>query len=189
MVGEWREVRLADIADITSGKRPPLIVEQAKVELTVPVLGGSGVMGFTSKPLFEEPVLVTGRVGTLGMLHRTSGPSWPSDNTLVVRAKEDLVVESFLYYALLDCIGQARSLNRGSSNPLVTQQDIGSLKLPLPPFPEQRAISPRWRVAGSAANRCPASPPTSTTSSPTAWWSRSWARFRRGGGWWNSSKS
>jgi len=141
MVGEWREVRLADIADITSGKRPPLIVEQAKAELTVPVLGGSGVMGFTSKPLFEEPVLVTGRVGTLGMLHRTSGPSWPSDNTLVVRAKEDLVVESFLYYALLDCIGQARSLNRGSSNPLVTQQDIGSLKLPLPPFPEQRAIS------------------------------------------------
>jgi len=141
MAAEWREVRLADIATIMSGKRPPFVVQEPMPKLAVPVLGGSGVMGFTSEPLFEEPVLVTGRVGTLGMLHRTSGPSWPSDNTLVIRANEQLVLQNFLYYALLDSIRQATLLNRGSSNPLVTQRDIGSLKLPLPPLPEQRAIA------------------------------------------------
>ena len=141
MAGEWREARLADIATIVSGKRPPVVVQEPTSKLAVPVLGGSGVMGFTSQPLFHEPVLVTGRVGTLGMLHRTSGPSWPSDNTLVIRAKEESGLQSFLYYALLDGIRQATTLNRGSSNPLVTQRDVGSLKVLLPPPPEQRAIA------------------------------------------------
>jgi type I restriction enzyme S subunit len=141
MAGEWREVRLADIATITSGKRPPFVVQQPALKLRIPVFGGSGAMGFTSEALFEEPVLVTGRVGTLGMLHRTPGPSWPSDNTLVIRARGQLVLQSFLYYALLGGIGQSASLNRGSSNPLVTQRDIGSLEVLLPPLPEQRAIA------------------------------------------------
>ncbi len=142
MASEWREVRLGEVATITSGKRPPAVAKSMSPEHPVPVVGGSGVMGFTSSPLFEEPVLVTGRVGTLGRLHRLEQPSWPSDNALVIRPADSARVDyRYLYYGLLDAIGVAERLNRGSSNPLVTQKDLALLQISLPPLPEQRAIA------------------------------------------------
>ena len=40
--------------------------------------------------------------------------------------------------------------------------------------------APRWRAAGGGGSRFPASLPTSTTSSPTGWWTRSLGRCREG---------
>ncbi|MBT9281104.1 MAG: restriction endonuclease subunit S [Hydrogenibacillus schlegelii] len=141
MASEWRQTVLVEVAHIASGKRPPVVAERPTVGCAIPVFGGGGVMGFTSAALYEEPVLITGRVGTLGILHLASGPSWPSDNTLVITAKQQEVDQAFLYYVLLAKIGQVVRLNRGSSNPLVTQRDIGLLTVPVPSLSEQRAIA------------------------------------------------
>ncbi len=75
MASEWREVALKDVVSITSGKRPPIVVDRLGPSHAIPVVGGSGVMGFTNDALFHEPVLVTGRVGTLGELHYLKTPS------------------------------------------------------------------------------------------------------------------
>ena len=48
-------------------------------------------------------------------------------------------------------------------------------------FVDLDRCAPRWRAAGSTASPSPASPPTSTTSSPTGWCPRSSGRSRRGG--------
>jgi len=142
MASEWREVRLGDIATITSGKRPPVVAAACSRGHSVPIVGGSGIMGFTSSALFEEPILVTGRVGTLGQIHRLEGPSWPSDNTLVIIPADTAPVDySYLYYALRSTIAVAQNFNRGSSNPLVTQKDLELIRVKLPLLPEQRAIA------------------------------------------------
>ena len=39
----------------------------------------------------------------------------------------------------------------------------------------------RWKATGAPANPSPDSPPSTTTSFPTASWTPSWGRFRRGG--------
>ena len=81
---EWQEVKLHEIAKIRSGKRPPVVVETQSTSFPIPVIGGSWPNGFIREALFDHPILVAGRVGTLGRLHYIKKPSWPSDNTLVI---------------------------------------------------------------------------------------------------------
>jgi type I restriction enzyme, S subunit len=79
-------------------------------------------------PLYEKPILLTGRVGTLGLIFRTAEPSWPSDNTLIVEPQRGFF--DFMYFVLkgLDLI----TLNRGSTQPLLTQTDLKQQLFVLP---------------------------------------------------------
>ncbi|MEO0079447.1 MAG: restriction endonuclease subunit S [candidate division WOR-3 bacterium] len=65
--------------------------------------------------------MITGRVGTLGIVFRVTSLCWPSDNTLIMLPHRAEWFE-YVYH-------QARrvdynSLNRGSTQPLVTQTDL-----------------------------------------------------------------
>ena len=117
---------LGDIAEITSGKRPETKVEKASIENAIPIVGASDIMGFTSSALYNEQILVTGRVGTHGIIQRISTASWPSDNTLVIKSKYYEVV-----YQILRRVNY-KSLNRGSTQPLITQKDLKSVEISLP---------------------------------------------------------
>lgn len=136
-----REANLAEIATITSGKRPASVEREQTPKLRIPVIGGGGPSGFTSDALYDGGVLITGRVGTLGKLFAPDGPCWPSDNALVVFPKDERTDFRFLRYALQLRIRDAAGMNRGAANPLITQKDLGTLRLYHPPLPEQRAIA------------------------------------------------
>jgi type I restriction enzyme S subunit len=141
MAVNWPTVPLARVAHVTSGKRPPLIMKNPSPDVSVPVIGGGGPSGFTSRVLFDGDVLITGRVGTLGKLFSTHGGSWPSDNALVIRPRSAATDSAFLRYALQAVISQAAAMNRGAANPLITQGDLGRLEIYHPPLTEQRAIA------------------------------------------------
>ena len=117
---------LGDIAEITSGKHPETKVEKASIENAIPIVGASDIIGFTSSSLYNEQILVTGRVGTHGIIQRISTASWPSDNTLVIKSKYYEVV-----YQILRRVNY-KSLNRGSTQPLITQKDLKSVEISLP---------------------------------------------------------
>ena len=141
MGDEWKKVQLDEIATISSGKRPAKVSKQPTEECAVPVIGGGGISGYTNRALWEEDVLITGRVGTLGKLFATSYPCWPSDNTLVIHMSEANIDGAYLRYAVELSIPQVAAMNRGAANPLITQGDIGRLNIPLPPLTEQHAIA------------------------------------------------
>jgi type I restriction enzyme S subunit len=86
-------------------------------------------MGYVTEPLYSTPILLTGRVGTLGSVFRISTPCWPSDNTLVVIAREKIAIE-FLYFQMKRF--DYNALNRGSTQPLLTQTDLSGQDLLLP---------------------------------------------------------
>jgi type I restriction enzyme S subunit len=127
---EWVIAEFGKIAKVTSGKRPELVFKTLSAEHNIPIYGGAGVMGYTDESLFDEKIIVTGRVGTLGLFYRVSHPSWPSDNTLVIIPRDNHVFNYCLF--LLRTFGIER-FNRGTSNPLVTQGDLQSRKVVLPP--------------------------------------------------------
>lgn len=87
-------------------------------------------MAFVPEPLLDYPVLLTGRVGTLGSVFRITTPCWPSDNTLVIKAKEQRAHE-FLFFQLKQI--DFEILNRGSTQPLLAQTDLKMQLLTLPP--------------------------------------------------------
>lgn len=125
----WKIQTIGSISSIGSGKRPAAIEKEESAHCSIPVFGGGGIMGHTSSSLYNDPIIITGRVGTLGKIFRISSPSWPSDNTIVIQPslKDDY---EFLHYSLkmLDFA----SMNRGSTQPLVTQTDIKNSTLIVP---------------------------------------------------------
>lgn len=141
MTSEFRNRQLAEVALIASGKRPASVTKEKTGSHQVPVIGGGGESGFTEQSLYSEHILITGRVGTLGKLHSQNGPCWPSDNALVIRARDNLVHFQYLRYALGSVISSTVGMNRGAANPLITQTDLGRLEIPVPERTTQSAIA------------------------------------------------
>ena len=125
----WEIKALGELAEVTSGKRPRLRLPTVTNEVKVPVWGGNGPMAFTRDSLIDQPVLITGRVGTLGAVFRVTSPCWPSDNTLVVKPRHRQAFE-FLFFHMQRI--DFTALNRGSTQPLLTQTDIKAQRLALP---------------------------------------------------------
>jgi type I restriction enzyme S subunit len=118
----WAHINLGSVAHVGSGKRPSTQNSFRSASASVPVYGGAGQTGWTDTALINEPLILTGRVGTLGKILRTEGPVWPSDNTLMIQPKALWINQ--LYFALQNV--DLLSLNRGSSQPMLTQHDIRS---------------------------------------------------------------
>ena len=122
----WRVGELSEITNITSGKRPSTKSDYPTSRDKVPVFGASGIMAYTTDKLYDIPILIIGRVGTLGIVQKIDAESWPSDNTLVILSKN----YNFVYFNLKSIDYQA--INRGSTQPLITQSDIKQQMILIP---------------------------------------------------------
>ena len=126
----WSVEALSDIAQISTGKRPVSVAESRSSANNIPVYGGAGVMGYTCSALTDgEPILTTGRVGTLGVVNRVIEKVWISDNTLIINPGRINFV--YVYFFLLR--QDLKSLNRGSTQPLLSQTELKSLPIARPP--------------------------------------------------------
>ena len=123
---DWREGTLGEITTITSGKRPPMKQPTATTEVSIPLVGAASIMGFTNAVLYNEPILVTGRVGTHGVVQRFQSPCWTSDNTLVI--KSEFYEYAFQALQRVDYV----NMNRGSTQPLITQTDLKNVSIVIP---------------------------------------------------------
>lgn len=124
----WKYATLSDIAKISSGKRSPMKSATKTKEATIPLVGATSIMGFTNEINHSGKILVIGRVGTHGIIQRFNTPCWTSDNTLVITSP---------YYEFTNQILQRidyHSINRGSTQPLITQGDINKVTILIPDF-------------------------------------------------------
>ncbi len=126
----WEAKTLGDVADIFSGKRPEQRHSCPGVEADVPVFGGAGAMAYTTDARFDFPIIITGRVGTLGVVHRVNFPVWPSDNTLVIIPRGNPEF-AWLFGVVREM--DLSNLNRGSTQPLITQRDLKTQPVVVPP--------------------------------------------------------
>ncbi len=128
----WRLVALRDIANVVYGKAAP------KTMGNVPIIGSGGIYGHTDVALVKDPTIVVGRKGTAGSVYLTAGSSYPSDTTFFLRWKASLDSE-FVYHAM--SLNKLSGEHAKTTLPSLQRGDLESLLLPLPPLPEQRAIS------------------------------------------------
>lgn len=122
----WSYQELSTIADIASGKRPPVKSDTHNEKTPIPIVGAASVMGFTSEANHTDKILVIGRVGTHGVIQRFNTPCWTSDNTLVITSP---------YYEFTNQILHRidySSMNRGSTQPLITQGDMKKIVVLVP---------------------------------------------------------
>ncbi len=124
---DWEEVKLGDIIEISSGKglRKNEFVENG----LYPVLGANGEIGKTNNFLFNERLIFTGRVGTLGNIFISEGKVWLSDNTLIIKP---IAQEYFYFVYFFLKMAKLEELNVGSTQPLIRQTDLKELDIIIP---------------------------------------------------------
>ena len=123
----WRVGTYEDISNVVTGKG--IKKENLKNNGAYQVLGANGEIGKTDEYLFNESLIVTGRVGTLGTVYISKGKVWISDNVLISKPKQ---TQNF-YFSYFHLKGlNFTSLNRGSTQPLITQTDLKNTILILP---------------------------------------------------------
>ncbi len=123
---DWEVVKLDSLINISSGKG--LKKEHLSENGAYPVLGANGEIGRTNEFLFDESLLFTGRVGTLGNIFRVENEKvWLSDNTLVIKPKNYF---NFIYFVLKTA--KLEEYNVGSTQPLIRQSDIKEIEINLP---------------------------------------------------------
>ena len=123
---EWEERKLGDFISISSGKG--LKKDDYNHEGTIPVLGANGFIGRTNDFLFDEPLIFTGRAGTLGKVFISRGKVWLTDNTLVIKTTFEYF---FWVYFLLKNEG-LEQYNVGSTQPLIRQSEIKGMIVSIP---------------------------------------------------------
>ena len=122
----WKRGILADIANITSGKRPLNKSDKKMKGFEIPLMGATSIVGFTNKANYTNKILVIGRVGTHGVIQRINSPCWASDNTLVITS--NLYEYTFQVLQKIDY----HAMNRGSTQPLITQADMNKVDILIP---------------------------------------------------------
>ena len=137
---DWSYQEFSSIANIASGKRPPVKSNVCNQETPISIVGAASVMGFTSEANHTDKILVTGRVGTHGVVQRFNTPCWTSDNTLVITSP---------YYEFTNQILHRidySTMNRGSTQPLITQ---GDMKKVVVLVPDENTLAKFEKFAGS----------------------------------------
>lgn len=137
----WHWHKMAEICDFENGR---FLAREALIPYGVPVYGANGIIGCTSEPSVNEPRLVLGRVGSVGVLNITRGSCWITDNTIICFPKE---YTCFDYVAAYLQIVDFQKLSTATTQPLLTQTAVKNVHVPLPPLPEQRKIA---EILGSA---------------------------------------
>ncbi len=107
-----------------------------------PVYGGNGINGYHSEYMFEDPVIVLGRVGIYcGAVHLTRPRSWVTDNALYVSEFSDDLRIGYLTEAL-----RVANLNQyagRAGQPLISGSRIYPTKILIPPTDDQEVFEKR----------------------------------------------
>lgn len=79
---KWKPFKLGDIITLKRGYDLP---ERIRVKGIFPVVSSSGISDFHSNFKIKGPCVVTGRYGTLGLIHYVEDKCWPLNTTLYVK--------------------------------------------------------------------------------------------------------
>jgi type I restriction enzyme, S subunit len=103
----------------------------------IPVYGGNGINGYATESLYDEQVIVVGRVGQqCGITNLTTGPCWVTDNAIVIKVTDNkkynpvYLAHAFMHSPIRDTVTRL-------DLPFVNQPMLLDHPIPAPPIAEQ----------------------------------------------------
>lgn len=129
----WSVGNLSEICNIKQGKylSPSQMHDKPSEENFVPVIGGNGILGYTSKSTFSFSVpLITCRGSKCGLLQWGNYPSWISNNAMAITFKHDSTDNYYLWY-LFKTVAFNEVIT-GSAQPQITISHLGLLNIIVP---------------------------------------------------------
>lgn len=130
--------KLGDLIRVRSGNFLP--AKNMNPAGHYPVYGGNGINGYHSEFMFEEPVIVLGRVGIYcGVVHYSEPNCWVTDNALYVAEQSKDLHPRYLAEAL-----RVANLNQyagRAGQPLISGNRIYPIEILVPPPEEQEKFA------------------------------------------------
>lgn len=127
---------LRELSDIEYGASPKEI--RADDKTPVSIYGTSGFLGYATKPLFDGPLVVVARKGTLDNPIYVEGDCWVIDTAFAVLPKPD-VEAKWLYYQLSNY--DLKKLNESTGVPSISREYLYRLAFKNPGGAHQRKIT------------------------------------------------
>ena len=132
----WQEYRLDQVVKFQRGH--DLTVQNICIG-DYPVAGSNGIIGYHSAFTTQAPGITLGRSGnSIGVVHYYKQNFW-AHNTTLYSTEFIGSYPKYLYYFLKEI--DFTSFNTGSAVPSLNRNHIHSLKVRIPPLPEQKAIA------------------------------------------------
>lgn len=104
------------------------------------VYGSSGPVGYHSKALIEDSIIVVGRKGSVGRLTFSQKGGWPIDTTFYMIPRDKNEVDLRYAFHMLSRI-HLDHLTITTSIPGLNRNDLASVRIPIPGIDEQRRIA------------------------------------------------
>ena len=142
--GAKQQIPLSELCESISSGR----TTSSNADGIFPLFGSTGVVGKTNIIEFDGDIVLIARDGAnAGKVNYFSGQCAVTDNTLVIRVKENLVQAKFLAFFL-----EYYNLHRlifGSGQPLVTGGQLKKIKMPLVSLTTQVSLTQRLEALDS----------------------------------------
>ena len=162
-MSNWSLVELGEVAQVKGGKRLPKgmslqeknngspylrIVDwldgyfDASKLMYVPDAARAQISRYTVST-GDVFISIAGTVGRISLIPAELDGAFLTENAAKISVDSDLVLPQFLKFALSSPQGQEEisSLTVGSTQPKLALQSIKSIRIPLPPLSEQRAVA------------------------------------------------
>ena len=126
----WKEFKLSEVIESFNGNHLP----KSKVlsEGVIPVYGANGIVGYSEESNFNDKLIAIGRVGSIGKINVVNEEAWITDNTIIVKPIENIVLFDYIKM-FLNTVNYER-LRTGTTQPLITKTSVLNLKVPVPPL-------------------------------------------------------
>jgi len=127
--------KLKEIASVYYGKSPQGIKTNFS---DIPIYGTGGRVGFSTIALFEVPLIVIARKGTLNNPIYSPKSCWIIDTAYGVIGKNG-IDSKWLYFNFLNF--NLSSLNEATGVPSINRNSLYNIEFFIPPLPEQQKIA------------------------------------------------
>ena len=133
----WELQTLGEVCKFEYGK--PLKATERNESGEYPVFGSNGIVGYHDEYLVEAPFIIVGRKGSAGSVAYSKGNGFPIDTTFYIKCDRDVLDTKYLYEVLRNM--KLEEISMQSGVPGLNRSVAYLEKIPLPPLPEQKAIS------------------------------------------------
>ena len=135
MKSERVTTTLGNLLSLSNGKSSP----ERSNDLSYPVYGGNGVIGFSDEANSNPGTIIIGRVGSYcGSVHFSDSSCWVTDNAIRAKAMNGNDAR-FLFYMLHTL--RLNDFQTGSGQPLLNQTILSQIPATIPAPSEQRRIA------------------------------------------------
>lgn len=137
--------KLGELVNNFDSKRVPLSsMQRQNMDKKYPYYGATGIFDYVDKYIFNDDYILLAEDGTVlrnnkyPVLQRISGKVWVNNHAHILKAKEDIVLQDYLYYVLY--ITDITPKVTGAVQLKLNQKNMNEIELEIPDLETQKKI-------------------------------------------------